>query len=98
MKMFRIVVLCVLTVTLASARMLVAANAQGVMPGFKLNETREYTDDEKARMKANEDAAKAARSTLPNAKASSDPWAGARAAETPVKVTPKAVKPKAATQ
>ncbi len=62
-------------------------------PGFRLNETKEYTDDEKARMKANEDAAKAARAALPNAKVSNDPWAGARAAETPP-AKPKVVKPK----
>lgn len=68
----------------------------GMTPGFRLNEGKEYTDEEKARMKANEDAAKAARSTLPNAKASSDPWAAARGAETAPK--PKAVKPKAAAQ
>ncbi|MCX7307832.1 MAG: hypothetical protein NTZ72_07730 [Afipia sp.] len=66
-------------------------------PGFRLNEGKTYTDEEKARMKANEDAAKAARSTLPDAKVSSDPWAGARAAEAPVK-SPKAVKPKAPAQ
>ena len=79
----------------ATVKMTAPVNAQTMMPGFRLGEGKEYTDEEKARMKANEDAAKAARSTLPNAKASSDPWAGARAAETPA---PKAVKPKAATQ
>lgn len=72
------------------------AFAQNLTPGFRLNEGKEYTDEEKARMKANEDAAKAARATLPTAKASSDPWAAAREAETAPK--PKAVKPKAAAQ
>lgn len=47
-------------------------------PGFKLNETRELSEDEKARNKANEDAAKAARSKIPDAKPSSDPWAAVR--------------------
>ena len=46
-------------------------------PSFRLNETRELTDDEKARNKANEDAARAARATLPDAKPG-DPWAAAR--------------------
>ena len=66
-------------------------------PGFRLNEGKQYTVEEKERMKANEDAAKAARSKLPDAKASSDPWAAARSAETPAKA-PKVVKPKAAAQ
>lgn len=66
-------------------------------PGFRLNEGKQYTDDEKERMKANEDAAKAARAKLPDAKVSSDPWAAARSAETAAKA-PKAVKPKAAAQ
>lgn len=72
------------------------SNNGGIAPGFRLNEGKEYTDDEKARMKANEDAAKAARATLPNAKANADPWAAARDAEAAPK--PKAVKPKAAAQ
>lgn len=73
-----------------------APTGQSMTPGFRLGEGKEYTDDEKARMKANEDAAKAARAKLPDAKASSDPWAGARAAETVPAKTLK--KPKAVTQ
>ncbi|HAO43533.1 MAG TPA: hypothetical protein DCR53_23770 [Afipia sp.] len=46
--------------------------------GFRLNETKELTEEEKARNKANEDAAKAARSKIPDAKASNDPWASVR--------------------
>ena len=65
-------------------------------PGFRLNEGKDYTDEEKEKMKANEEAAKAARAKLPDPKVSSDPWAGARAAETQSKPAPK--KPKAATQ
>jgi hypothetical protein len=59
-------------------------------PGFKLNDGREYTQEEKERMKANEDAAKAARAKIPDAKANSDPWASARTADAPApKVKPK---------
>lgn len=47
-------------------------------PGFRLNEGKELSEEEKARNKANEDAAKAARSKIPDAKASSDPWATVR--------------------
>ena len=67
-----------------------------MVPGFRLNEGKQYTDEEKARMKANEDAAKAARASVPDAKVSSDPWAGARAAETQAKPAPK--KPKTPAQ
>ena len=97
MQAFRVALLIGLMTIPAYLRTTATADAQ-ITPGFRLNETKEYTDDEKARMKANEDAAKAARSTLPNAKANTDPWAGARAAEAPVKATPKAVKPKAVAQ
>ncbi len=95
MQVFRITLLVALVAVTAYLRTTVAADAQ-ITPGFKLNEGKQYTDEEKARMKANEDAARAARATLPDAKATSDPWAGARAAETPAK--PKTVKPKATPQ
>lgn len=94
MRVFQaIALLSLMTVPAFSQGM--APTGGSMMPGFRLNEGKEYTEEEKARMKANEEAAKAARSTLPNAKANTDPWAGARAAETPA---PKAVKPKAVTQ
>lgn len=93
MRVFQVVaLLCLMTMPAFSQGL--APTGQSMTPGFRLNEGKEYTDDEKARMKANEDAAKAARAKLPDAKANSDPWAGARAAETPTKVA----KPKAATQ
>lgn len=59
-----------------------------VMPGFKLNDDRPISDEEKERNKANEEAAKAARSKIPDGKVSSDPWASVRS-EPPAK-TPKA--------
>lgn len=59
----------------------VPAYAQGMMPGFRLNEEKTLTEDEIARNKANEDAAKAARAKIPDGKASSDPWATVRTAE-----------------
>lgn len=94
MRVFYVVALLgLMTVPALSQGM--APTGTSMMPGFRLNESKEYTEEEKARMKANEEAAKAARSTLPNAKANTDPWAGARAAETPA---PKPAKPKAATQ
>ena len=80
----------------AFAQSMVPSGDGNFTPGFRLNEGKDYTDDEKARMKANEDAAKAARAKLPDAKVSSDPWASARAAETAPAKTPK--KPKAVTQ
>jgi hypothetical protein len=75
----------------------VPASAQ-FTPGFRLNEERQKTDDEIAREKANEDAAKAARSKIPDAKASSDPWASVRsepAAKPAPKPVQKTAKPKA---
>lgn len=54
------------------------AFAQSLMPGFKLGEGKEYSEEEKAKIKANEDAAKAARSKIPDAKVSNDPWATVR--------------------
>jgi hypothetical protein len=65
--------------------MTVPAYAQ-MTPGFRLNEEKTLTDDEIARNKANEDAAKAARSKIPDGKVSSDPWATVRTAE-PAKTT-----------
>lgn len=95
MRVFHVVALLgLMTVPAFSQGM--APTGTNMTPGFRLGEGKEYTEEEKARMKANEDAAKAARSKLPDAKASSDPWAGARAAETTAAKTPK--KPKAATQ
>lgn len=69
MRVFRVAMLIGLTMVPVS----VPAFAQ-FTPGFKLNEGKELTEDEKARNKANEDAAKAARSKIPDAKPSSDPW------------------------
>lgn len=57
-------------------------------PGFKLNEGKQLTEEEIARNKANEDAAREARSKIPNAKVSSDPWASVR--PEPAAKTPKA--------
>lgn len=57
------------------------AFAQNMMPGFRLNDGKQMTDEEKARNKANEEAAKAARSTIPDGKVSSDPWATVRTTE-----------------
>lgn len=62
--------------------------AQGMMPGFRLNESKQLTEEEIARNKANEDAAKAARAKIPDAKVSSDPWASVRTE--PAAKTPKA--------
>ncbi|MES2166156.1 MAG: hypothetical protein V4458_03825 [Pseudomonadota bacterium] len=73
MRVFRVAMLIGLTMVPVS----VPAFAQ-FTPGFKLNEGKELTEDEKARNKANEDAAKAARSKIPDAKPSSDPWASVR--------------------
>ncbi|WP_424627312.1 hypothetical protein [Bradyrhizobium sp. SYSU BS000235] len=60
--------------------MTVPAYAQ-MTPGFKLNEEKQLTDEEIARNKANEEAAKAARATIPDGKASTDPWATVRTTE-----------------
>lgn len=57
--------------------------AQSMMPGFRLGEGKEYTEEEKAKIKANEDAAKAARSKIPDAKVSNDPWASVRSEPAP---------------
>jgi hypothetical protein len=81
MRVFRVAMLIgVMTVPVS-----LPAFAQ-IMPGFKLNDTKELSEDEIARNKANEEAAKRARSKIPDAKVSSDPWASVRtepAAKTP---------------
>jgi len=61
------------------------AFAQGITPGFHLNEEKQLTDEEKARNRANEEAAKAARATIPDGKVSNDPWATVRTTEQPAK-------------
>jgi hypothetical protein len=68
--------------------MTVPAYAQdmNMMPGFRLNEDKTLSEDEIARNKANEEAAKEARSKIPNVKVSSDPWATVRTTE-PAKAT-----------
>jgi len=81
MRVFRVAFLAgVLSVGFLAART-VPAFAQ-LTPGFRLNETKEVTDDEKAKYKANEDAARAARAKIPDVK-QDDPWAGARNANAP---------------
>lgn len=72
MRLFRVVLLIGLMTVPAYAQM---------MPGFRLNEEKTLTEDEIARNKANEDAAKAARAKIPDGKANSDPWATVRTAE-----------------
>lgn len=72
MRMVRVAVLMGLMTVPAYAQM---------TPGFRLNEEKQLTDEEKARNKANEEAAKAARSTIPDGKVSNDPWAAVRTTE-----------------
>lgn len=74
MRVFRVAMLIGLTMVPVS----VPAFAQGLMPGFKLGEGKELSEEEKARNKANEDAARAARAKIPDAKTSNDPWATVR--------------------
>lgn len=84
MRVFRIAMLVgAMTVPVA-----LPVFAQGMMPGFRLNESKQLTEEEIARNKANEDAAKAARAKIPDAKVSSDPWASVRTE--PAAKTPKA--------
>lgn len=78
MRVLRVAMLIGLTMVPAS----VPAFAQ-MMPGFKLGEGKEYTEEEKAKLKANEEAAKAARSKIPDAKVSNDPWAAVRSEPAP---------------
>jgi hypothetical protein len=68
------------------------ARAQNLMPGFKLGEEKEISEEEKARNKANEDAAKAASRTIAAPKAINDPWSDVRGAD--ASVGPKSKKPK----
>jgi len=84
MRVLRVAMLIGLTMVPAS----VPAFAQ-MMPGFKLGEGKEYTEEEKAKIKANEDAAKAARSKIPDAKVSNDPWASVRNEPAPKAAAPK---------
>lgn len=84
MRVFRVAMLIgVMTVPVSGA-----AWAQSLTPGFHLNEGKQLTEEEIARNKKNEDDAKAARATIPNAKVSSDPWATVRTE--PAAKTPKA--------
>lgn len=82
MRVFRVAAaIGLLTVSVSSPLF-----AQNMVPGFRLNEGKELSDDEIARNKANEDAAKAARAKIPDAKPNADPWASVRsepAAKTP---------------
>lgn len=78
MRVFRAAVLAGLMAIPAAMSVSMPASAQNMMPGFRLNESKEVTPEEAARIKAIEDAAKAARATIPNAKVSSDPWATVR--------------------
>lgn len=84
MRVFRVAML----VGAMTAPVALPVFAQGMMPGFKLNDTKQLSEDEIARNKANEDAAKAARAKIPDAKVSSDPWASVRTEPAPK--TPKA--------
>ncbi len=79
MRMLRVAMLVGLTMVPAAA----PALAQSMMPGFRLGEGKEYSEEEKAKIKANEDAAKAARSKIPDAKVSNDPWAAVRSEPAP---------------
>lgn len=76
MRVFRVAVLLgVMAVPAAGT-----AHAQ-MTPGFRLNDEKTMTEEEKARAKAYEDAAKAARAKIPDAKPNADPWASARSNE-----------------
>ena len=74
MRVFRVAV----AIGLLSIPVSVSAFAQNMTPGFRLNETKELSEDEIARNKANEDAARAARAKIPDAKPNADPWASVR--------------------
>ena len=87
MHVFRIAMLIGLMIAPVAA----PAFAQNLTPGFRLNEGKQLTEEEKERNKANEDAAKAARAKIPDAKQSSDPWATVRSEPT---ASAKTVKPK----
>ncbi len=67
MRVFRVAVLLgVMAVPAAGT-----AHAQ-MTPGFRLNDEKTMTEEEKARAKAYEDAAKAARAKIPDAKPNAD--------------------------
>lgn len=83
MRVFWIAMVIGLTVPVS-----VPAFAQ-LMPGFKLNDDKVLTEDEIARNKANEAAAKAARAKIPDAKPNADPWSSVR-----TEPAAKAAKPK----
>lgn len=61
-----------------------SALAQGLpMPGFQLGGGNQMSPEEKARQDKLERAARDAQSKIPDQKASNDPWANVRSAETP---------------
>ena len=74
MRVLRVAMLIGLAMTPVS----VPVYAQSMMPGFRLGEGKEYSEEEKAKIKANEEAAKAARSKIPDAQVSNDPRAAVR--------------------
>ncbi|MBY0382441.1 MAG: hypothetical protein K2W78_11035 [Xanthobacteraceae bacterium] len=53
------------------------------VPGIQLGGEKELSPEEKAKMEANERAARAAQSSIPTPKASNDPWASVRSTEDP---------------
>jgi glycine/D-amino acid oxidase-like deaminating enzyme len=76
-------VLMMLGLTLLTASVLPClsnpALAQIATPGLSLGAEKEISEEDKARAKAREDAARAASDRIPiQQKASNDPWAGAR--------------------
>jgi hypothetical protein len=76
-------VLFLLAVTVLAASMLVhasgSASAQMPTPGLSLGADKEVSEEDKARAKAREEAARAASARVPiQQKASNDPWSGAR--------------------
>jgi hypothetical protein len=82
MRVFRVAMLVgILAVPAAGT-----AYAQ-MTPGFRLNEEKTLTEEEMARAKANEAAAKAARAKIPDAKPNADPWASVRGNEPAAKTT-----------
>jgi len=74
---------------IAGILMLLAGPAHAQFaPTFALPGDKEMSDEDKARLKANEAAAKAASATVAPQKTSNDPWAGARAPDTPKPIQP----------
>ena len=79
--MRRALILLGLTLLAASAldHLSTPALAQIATPGLSLGAEKEISEEDKARAKAREDAARAASDRIPiQQKASNDPWAGAR--------------------